>query len=59
MKQISNKEYAEYEAYKTAVIQGRIITPDLLRIICEALENDPEAIGKYFLTAKINFFKKH
>ena len=28
---------------------GRILTPDGLRLICEAYKNDPEAIGKHIL----------
>ena len=58
MKQITDKEYKAYMEYKTAVIQGRIITPDLLRIICEAHGNDPETIGIYFLTALQKFNQK-
>ncbi|MBR2579207.1 MAG: cytochrome C [Clostridia bacterium] len=50
MKKITDKEYKDFQEYKTAVIQGRIITPDGLRVICEGLKNDPEAIGKHFLT---------
>ena len=45
MKQLTNKEYVEYEKYKTAVLHGRVITPDGLRIICAGLDNDPEKIG--------------
>mgnify|MGYP001728497230 FL=1 len=28
---------------------SRILTPDGLRLICEAYKNDPEAIGKHIL----------
>ena len=28
---------------------GKILTPDGLRLICEAYKNDPEAIGKHIL----------
>ena len=28
---------------------GRILTPDGFRLICEAYKNDPEAIGKHIL----------
>ena len=49
MKQLTNKEYVEYEKYKTAVLHGRVITPDGLRIICAGLDNDPERIGKHML----------
>lgn len=50
MKKITDKEYKDFQEYKTAVIQGRIITPDGLRTICESFNNDPESIGKHFLT---------
>ena len=37
MKQMTNKEYEEYEEYKNAVLHGQILTPEGLRF-----ENDPE-----------------
>ncbi len=49
MKQMTNKEYEEYEEYKNAVLHGQILTPDGLRLICAAFENDPEKIGKHML----------
>lgn len=49
MKQLTNKEYDEYNKYKKAVFQGRIITPDGLRIICAAYNYDAEKIGQHFL----------
>lgn len=30
---------------------GRILTPDGLRLICEGYKNDPESIGKHTLEA--------
>ena len=42
MKQMTNKEYEKYEEYKNAVLHGQILTPDGLRLICAAFENDPE-----------------
>lgn len=49
MKKITNKEYAEYDKYKTDLIHGRILTPDGLKIICEANDFDPAKIGLHFL----------
>jgi hypothetical protein len=59
MKRITDKEYTAYQEYKKALIQGRIITPDSLRIICESLGNDPEIIGKYFLTELQKFKQRN
>lgn len=49
MKQLTNKEYEKYEEYKNAVLHGQILTPDGLRLICAAFENDPEKIGRHML----------
>lgn len=49
MKQISNKEYQEYDQYKTDKLHGRILTPDGLKLICAANDYDPEKIGQHFL----------
>lgn len=49
MKEITDKEYKNYEKYKAEKNSGRLLTMDLLRIICEANENMPEAIGKDIL----------
>lgn len=49
MKQITNKEYEEYEQYKRDKLHGKILTPDGLRFICEANGYDPEKIGKHLL----------
>lgn len=56
MKQISNKEYEEYQKYKTDRLYGRVLTADGLRLICAAENYDPEAIGRRLLEAlaKIN-----
>jgi len=45
MKQISNKEYENYQQYQIDKLHGRILTPDGLRVICAGLDNDPEKIG--------------
>lgn len=49
MKKITDREYKKYEKYKEEENSGRLLTMDLLRIICEANENKPEAIGKDIL----------
>lgn len=49
MKQLTNKEYEKYEEYKKVVMHGQVLTPDGLRLICAAFENDPEKIGKHML----------
>lgn len=49
MKQLTNKEYEEYQAFLKNKSQGRILTPDGLRFICESYHYDPEKIGQHFL----------
>ncbi len=49
MKQITNKEYKEWLAYKDEKAKGHILMPDMVRFICEANNFDPEEIGKHFL----------
>ena len=49
MKQITNKEYEEFQKYKEDKLYGRVLTPDGLRLICAAENYDPEAIGKRML----------
>ena len=39
----------EYEKLKRDRDNGRLLTPDGLRFICEANGYDPEKIGKHFL----------
>ena len=51
MKQITNKEYEEFQKYKEDKLYGRVLTPDGLRSICAAENYDPEAIGKRMLEA--------
>lgn len=55
MKQISNKEYEEYQKYYTDKLYGRILTPDGLRLICESLNNNPEKIGSHMLEMVAKF----
>ena len=49
MKQITNKEYEEFQKYKEDKLYGRVLTSDGLRLICAAENYDPEAIGKRML----------
>ena len=49
MKNISNKEYEDYQAYKIDLIHGRVLTTDALRLIIEANDYDPTEIGKDIL----------
>lgn len=45
MKQITDKEYQEYLKYKYDKDHGRLITSDLIRIICESNDYDPVKVG--------------
>ena len=54
MKQITNKEYEEFQKYKEDKLYGRVLTPDGLRLICAAENYEPEAIGKRMLEALAN-----
>ena len=49
MKQIKNSEYEECQKYLHSKNNGRILTPDGLRLICQANEYDAEKIGQHFL----------
>lgn len=49
MPSITAKQFEEYEQYRRSRDNGRLLTPDGLRFICEANNLDPEAIGKHFL----------
>ena len=49
MKQIKNAEYAEFQQYLWDKSNGRILTPDGLRFICNAYAYDPEKIGRHML----------
>ena len=45
MKQITDKEYQEWQKYKNDKLHGRLITSDFIRMICESNEYNPEKIG--------------
>ena len=49
MKQIKNAEYEEFQKYLHNKNNGRILTPDGLRLICQANDYDAEKIGQHFL----------
>lgn len=49
MPTISKKELEDYQQLCKDRNNGRILTPDGLRLVCEAYKNDPEAIGKHML----------
>lgn len=49
MKQITNKQYDEWQRFKAAQNNGRTLTPDGLRILCESMNKDPEQIGRHML----------
>ena len=60
MKSMTKKQLEDYERLCRDRNNGRILTPDGLRFICEANNYDPEAIGKHFLEvlARFNSQKK-
>ena len=46
---LSKKELENYRQLCKSRDNGRILTPDGLRVICEGLNRNPEAIGKHML----------
>lgn len=48
-KAVTQKQIADYEQLCHDRNNGRLLTPDGLRFICEANDYDPEAIGRHFL----------
>lgn len=49
MPTITKKQLEDYEQLCRDRNNGRLLTPDGLRFICEANSYDPEAIGRHFL----------
>lgn len=49
MKKITEREYKEFQQYQKDRNNGRLITAELLNLICHANENDPKKIGKDIL----------
>lgn len=52
---ITKTQFDDYNKLCKDRIYGRILTPDGLRLICEANNYDPESIGKQFLETYIKF----
>lgn len=48
-KTLTKKQLADYEQLCHDRNNGRILTPEGLRFICEANNYNPEAIGQHFL----------
>ena len=55
MPTISKKELEDYQQLCKDRNNGRILTPDGLRLVCEGLNKDPEAIGKHLLEVLARF----
>ena len=55
MPTITKKQCEEYERLRRDRDNGRVLTPDGLRIICAAYENDPEKIGTRMLEMLAKF----
>ena len=49
------KELEDYRQLCKNRNNGRILTPDGLSFVCEALNKEPEAIGKHFLEVLARF----
>ena len=60
MATITKKQMEEYERLRRDRVRrdrdnGRLLTPDGLRLICAAYENDPEKIGIHMLEMLAKF----
>lgn len=49
MPSISKKQMQEYEQFIKDKAAGRILTPDGIRLVCAAFNNNPQEIGVHFL----------
>ena len=58
MPTITKKQLEDYNKLCEDRTYGRILTPDGLRMICEANNYDPEAIGKQMLKTYAKFKNK-
>jgi hypothetical protein len=59
MKQITNKEYDEWQKYKEEKAKGHVLMPDTVRFICEANGYDAYKIGLHFLEILPKITKQH
>ena len=57
MHKLTNKQYEAYMKMLRDKEEGRLLTPDGLRLICSANEYDPEKIGLHMLTVLANWNK--
>ena len=57
MHKLTNKQYEAYMKMLRDKEEGRLLTPDGLRMICSAHEYDPEKIGLHMLTVLANWNK--
>ncbi len=55
MPNISKKEYNDYIVYCQDKRNGRILTADSIRLICESEQSNPEAVGKRILESYSKF----
>ena len=55
MKSMTKKQLEDYEQLRRDRNNGRLLTPDGLRFICEANNYDSEAIGQHFLEVLARF----
>ena len=55
MATITKKQLEEYEHLRRDRDNGRVLTPDGLRLICAAYDNDPEKIGIHMLEMLAKF----
>ena len=57
MHKLTDKQYEAYMKMLRDKGEGRLLTPDGLRLICSANEYDPENIGLHMLTMLANWNK--
>ena len=46
---LTKRQYEDYKELCDARDNGRMMTPDALRVICASCDYDAEKIGQYFL----------
>ena len=55
MHKMKNADFEEYRKLRDDQTKGRLLTPDGLKFICEANDNDPQKIGEHFLNTLHKF----